>query len=157
MLRTPDRAPRTAASGDRKSVPGWRSAGWDCSRRGMRGVPVDKYRLEEMSWKEAEEAFKRSDTAIVAVGTLHSHGPTPLGFDTTSTAWIADEVGKRTGLVTFPRSRTERTIRWLIIRAPLPSIATWSRRSTPTSAGAFTTTLSARSSSSTGTAATGNR
>ncbi len=68
----------------------------------MRGVPVDKYRLEEMSWKEAEEAFKRSDTAIVAVGTLHSHGPTPLGFDTTSTAWIADEVGKRTGLVTLP-------------------------------------------------------
>ncbi|HLJ61101.1 MAG TPA: creatininase family protein [bacterium] len=61
-----------------------------------------KHRLDEMSWKEAEEAFKRSDTAIMAVGTLHSHGPTPIGIDTSSVAWIADEVGKRTGLVTLP-------------------------------------------------------
>ena len=61
-----------------------------------------KHRLEEMSWKEAEEAFKRSDTAIIAVGTLHSHGPTPLGFDTSSAGWFADEVGRRTGFVTLP-------------------------------------------------------
>jgi len=63
---------------------------------------VTKHRLEEMSWKEAEEAFARSDTALIGVGTMHSHGPTPLGFDTTSTAWIADQVGRRTGLVTLP-------------------------------------------------------
>jgi len=63
---------------------------------------VGKHRLEEMSWKEAEDAFRLTDTVIMAVGTLHSHGPTPLGHDTISTAWIADEVGKRTGLVTLP-------------------------------------------------------
>jgi len=61
-----------------------------------------KHRLDEMSWKEAEEAFGRSDTVIMAVGTLHSHGPTPIGIDTSSVARIADEVGERTGLVTLP-------------------------------------------------------
>jgi len=63
---------------------------------------LPKHRLDEMSWKEAEEAFKRSDTVVMAVGTLHSHGPTPIGIDTSSVARIADEVGKRTGLVTLP-------------------------------------------------------
>jgi len=55
-----------------------------------------------MSWKEAEEAFKRSDTAILPVGTLHGHGPTPISIDSSSVEWLADELGKRTGLVTLP-------------------------------------------------------
>lgn len=61
-----------------------------------------KYRLWDMSWKEAEEAFKRSDTVIVPVGTLHGHGPTPISIDSSSVEKLADEVGKRTGLVTLP-------------------------------------------------------
>jgi creatinine amidohydrolase/Fe(II)-dependent formamide hydrolase-like protein len=51
---------------------------------------------------EAEEAFKRSDTAILPVGTLHGHGPTPISIDSSSVAWLADKVGERTGLVTLP-------------------------------------------------------
>lgn len=61
-----------------------------------------KYRLQDMSWMEAEEAFKRSDTAIVPVGTLHGHGPTPIGIDARSVEKLADEVGKRTGLTILP-------------------------------------------------------
>jgi hypothetical protein len=55
-----------------------------------------------MSWKEAEEAFKRSDTAIVPVGTLHAHGPTPISIDASSVERLANEVGRRTGLLILP-------------------------------------------------------
>lgn len=55
-----------------------------------------------MSWMEAEEAFKRSDTVIFPVGTLHGHGPTPISIDSSSVERLADEVGKRTGLLTLP-------------------------------------------------------
>ena len=61
-----------------------------------------KYRLWDMSWAEAEEAFKRSDTVIIPVGTLHGHGPSPISIDSSSVERLADEVGKRTGLVTLP-------------------------------------------------------
>ena len=61
-----------------------------------------KFRLWDMSWMEAEEAFKRSDTAILPVGTFHGHGPTPISIDSSSVAWLAEKVGERTGLVTLP-------------------------------------------------------
>jgi creatinine amidohydrolase len=61
-----------------------------------------KHRLRDMSWMEAQEAFKRSDTVLMPVGTLHGHGPTPIGIDGTSVERLADEVGKRTGLLTLP-------------------------------------------------------
>jgi len=61
-----------------------------------------KYKLMDMSWREAQEAFKRSDTAILPTGTLHAHGPTPIGIDTSAPERLADEVGKRTGLITLP-------------------------------------------------------
>jgi creatinine amidohydrolase len=61
-----------------------------------------KHRLQDMSWMEAEEAFKRVDTAIVPVGTLHAHGPIPIGIDARSVEKLADEVGKRTGLIVLP-------------------------------------------------------
>ncbi len=63
---------------------------------------MQKYRLREMSWMEAAEAFKRSDTVIVPVGTLHGHGPTPIGVDSRSVEELADQVGKRTGLMILP-------------------------------------------------------
>lgn len=66
------------------------------------GVILMKYRLWDMSWKEAEEAFKKSETVILPVGTLHGHGPTPISIDSSSVEWLAEEVGKRTGLVTLP-------------------------------------------------------
>jgi Creatinine amidohydrolase len=55
-----------------------------------------------MSWLEAKEAFDRSDTVIVPTGTLHAHGPTPIGIDATAAERLADEVGKRTGILTLP-------------------------------------------------------
>ncbi len=61
-----------------------------------------KYRLQDMSWLEAEEAFRRVDTAIVPVGTLHAHGPIPIGIDFRSVEVLADEVGKRTGVLVLP-------------------------------------------------------
>jgi len=61
-----------------------------------------KYKLWDMSWREAQEAFRKTDTAIVPVGTGHAHGPTPIGIDTASIEKLADEVGKRTGIVTLP-------------------------------------------------------
>jgi len=63
---------------------------------------TEKYLLWNMSWKEAEEAFKRSDTAILPLGTLHGHGPTPISIDSSSVEKFAEEVGRRTGLVTLP-------------------------------------------------------
>jgi creatinine amidohydrolase len=63
---------------------------------------MKKYRLHEMSWVEAREALKKSDTVIVPVGTLHGHGPTPIGIDASSVEALADQVGKRTGLTTLP-------------------------------------------------------
>lgn len=61
-----------------------------------------KYRLSDMSWKEAQEAFSRSDTVIVPTGTLHAHGPTPIGIDLTAPEKLADEVGKRIGMLVLP-------------------------------------------------------
>src|SRR5579864_2307179 len=63
---------------------------------------MTKYKLVDMSWLEAKEAFARSDTAILPTGTLHAHGPTPIGIDTTAAERLADEVGRRTGLLTLP-------------------------------------------------------
>jgi hypothetical protein len=61
-----------------------------------------KYRLWDMSWKEAREAFGKCDTVIVPTGTLHGHGPSPISIDGSSVEKLADEVGKRTGLMVLP-------------------------------------------------------
>jgi hypothetical protein len=61
-----------------------------------------KYKLWDMSWREAEEAFKRSDTVILPTGTIHAHGPTPIGIDASAAEKLADEAGKRTGMLTLP-------------------------------------------------------
>ena len=63
---------------------------------------MEKYKLSDMSWKEAQDAFKRSDTVIVPTGTLHAHGPTPIGIDASAPERLADEVGKRTGMLVLP-------------------------------------------------------
>ncbi len=61
-----------------------------------------KYNLGKMSHMEAEEALKKSDTVILPVGTLHGHGPPPIDIDSSSVEWLADEVGKKIGMVTIP-------------------------------------------------------
>ena len=61
-----------------------------------------KHNLWDMSWMEAEEAFKKSDTVILPLGSLHSHGPIPIGIDSTLPEKLAEEVAKRTGLLYLP-------------------------------------------------------
>ena len=61
-----------------------------------------KYKLWEMSWEEARDAFKRSDTVIVPTGTLHAHGPSPVSIDASSVENIAHELGRRSGMLTLP-------------------------------------------------------
>jgi len=61
-----------------------------------------KYRFWEMSWREALEAFERSDIAIVPVGSIHHHGINIIGDDSVISQRLADEVGKKTGLLTLP-------------------------------------------------------
>jgi len=39
---------------------------------------------------------------IVPVGTLHAHGPTPIGIDARSVEALADRIGERTGLMVLP-------------------------------------------------------
>ena len=63
---------------------------------------VLKIHLWDMSWREAEEAFKKSDTVILPTGTLHAHGPSPISIDSSSVEKLAEEVGRRTGLVVLP-------------------------------------------------------
>jgi creatinine amidohydrolase/Fe(II)-dependent formamide hydrolase-like protein len=60
-----------------------------------------KYKLEDMSWMEAEEALK-AGIALLPIGTIHGHGPTPISIDYTSVQRFADEVGRRTGMITLP-------------------------------------------------------
>lgn len=61
-----------------------------------------KYRLLEMNWREALEAFESSDTAIVPVGSIHHHGINIIGDDAVVVQKLADEVGKKTGMLTLP-------------------------------------------------------
>ena len=55
-----------------------------------------------MSWKEAQEAFKKSDMVILPVGTMHGHGPSPISIDSSSVEKLAEEVGRKAGIVTLP-------------------------------------------------------
>lgn len=66
------------------------------------GAILMKYRLWDMSWMEAEEAFERSEVVILPVGTLHGHGPSPISIDSSSVEKIAEEVGRKTGILTLP-------------------------------------------------------
>ncbi|MFP3951878.1 MAG: creatininase family protein [Candidatus Bathyarchaeia archaeon] len=63
---------------------------------------VGKYRLWDMSWMEAEEAFGEAELVVLPVGTLHGHGPTPISIDSSSVEEIARRIGERTGVLTLP-------------------------------------------------------
>jgi creatinine amidohydrolase/Fe(II)-dependent formamide hydrolase-like protein len=63
---------------------------------------MSKYRLEEMSWMEAEEAMRDAALVLLPVGTLHGHGPTPIGVDSFSVDKIADLVAEKTGVPKLP-------------------------------------------------------
>lgn len=59
-----------------------------------------KVLLHEMNWTEAKEYFSKNDIAIIPVGSNEQHGPqNPLGTDHLIAKAIAEETGKRTGVL----------------------------------------------------------
>lgn len=64
----------------------------------MANETLKKYMMKEMTWKEAEEAFKIADVALIPVGTLEQHGyHMPLGVDQQVAESCAAELAKRYG------------------------------------------------------------
>lgn len=59
--------------------------------------------LSEMTWEEAEEAFRRTDVAIIPIGSTETHGPhNPMGTDTFAAQEVARRIGEKTGAVVTP-------------------------------------------------------
>lgn len=59
--------------------------------------------LHEMSWMEAREYFRKSDVAVLPVGSNEQHGPqNPLGTDYLIAKAVAEETAKRAGVVCLP-------------------------------------------------------
>jgi creatinine amidohydrolase len=64
---------------------------------------MKKYLLAEMRPKEAEEAFKKTDIALIPTGTIHPHGAgVPLGLDAIMAEELADRIGKKTDVIVLP-------------------------------------------------------
>jgi len=62
-----------------------------------------KYWLQEMSWPEVAEALKRTDIALIPIGSTEQHGlHLPLGVDTFIPIWVAEEVAKQVDVVVAP-------------------------------------------------------
>jgi len=62
-----------------------------------------KYLLSEMSWKEAQEAFKSISMAIVPLGSNEQHGPhMPLGADWMQAQEIARRLGEKINAIVLP-------------------------------------------------------
>jgi creatinine amidohydrolase/Fe(II)-dependent formamide hydrolase-like protein len=51
---------------------------------------------------EAEEAFNENKVAILPVGTIHGHGPTPISVDSSSVERISEKVAEKTNTLTLP-------------------------------------------------------
>ncbi|MGQ9699962.1 MAG: creatininase family protein [Candidatus Bipolaricaulaceae bacterium] len=59
--------------------------------------------LSRMSWKEAREAFRRAQVALLPVGSTEQHGPhLPLGTDWMTAQEIARRASKRGGWLVLP-------------------------------------------------------
>jgi len=63
---------------------------------------LNKYKLIEMTWKEAEAAFKKMDTVLFPIGCCHAHDHIALGIDNLAAEKIANLVGERTGVIKLP-------------------------------------------------------
>lgn len=64
---------------------------------------MKKVWLADMTWKEAEEAFQKTNVAIIPVGSHETHGPhNPLGTDTFTATEVAKRVGEKSGAIVAP-------------------------------------------------------
>lgn len=66
------------------------------------GDKMSKFKLVEMTWKEAEAAFKKVDTVLFPIGCCHAHDHIAVGIDNLAAEKIANLVGERTGVVKLP-------------------------------------------------------
>lgn len=59
--------------------------------------------LSALSWTEAEQAFRETDTAILPLGAVESHGPhNPLGTDWMAAVLVSRAVAERAPVVVAP-------------------------------------------------------
>ena len=59
--------------------------------------------LDEMTWEEAGEAFKKTDVAVVCCGATHPNGVAcPLGTDTFVAVGMGERIGKRSNVIVVP-------------------------------------------------------
>lgn len=64
---------------------------------------MKKVWLDEITWEEAEEAFKKTDIAVVCCGATHPHGVAcPLGTDTFVAYGMGERIAKRSNVIVVP-------------------------------------------------------
>lgn len=64
---------------------------------------MKKVWFDEMTWKEAEEAFKKTDIAVICCGATHPHGMAcPLGTDTFVARGLGERIGKKSNAIVVP-------------------------------------------------------
>jgi creatinine amidohydrolase len=64
---------------------------------------MKKYMLDEMTWKEAEEAFQRTDIAILPLGCTHAHGlAVPLGADHILALEVSRRIAEKCDVIVAP-------------------------------------------------------
>jgi creatinine amidohydrolase len=66
-------------------------------------VTLKKVFLADMTWKEAEDLFKKTNVAIIPMGSQETHGPhNPLGTDTFTTTDLAKRIGEKVDVIISP-------------------------------------------------------
>jgi creatinine amidohydrolase len=64
---------------------------------------MKKVWLDEMTWEESEEAFKKTDIAVICCGATHPHGlACPLGTDTFVADGMGERIGKKSNVIVVP-------------------------------------------------------
>lgn len=64
---------------------------------------MKKVWLDEMTWKEAEEAFQKTDIAVICLGATHPHGlACPLGTDTFVARGMGERIGEKSNVIVVP-------------------------------------------------------
>jgi creatinine amidohydrolase len=62
-----------------------------------------KYMLDEMTWQEAEKAFKSGAVVILTIGTVEQHGlHLPLGSDSIIPFELAKRLGEKANVIVLP-------------------------------------------------------
>lgn len=92
-------------------------------------MDMKKIWLADMTWKEAEEAFNKTDVAVIPVGSHETHGPhNPLGTDTFTASDVAYRLGEKVKVIVAPPI----PIGWSPYHMDFPGSITFSRNTLET-------------------------